>query len=270
MDAAPPARPSRSSTPFPPAGCASGGAAPRRCGRRSRDLDGGAAPQRRGPRGAADLRPGAPRPGRRRRGRALVHGPLRPGLAAHLLDGAAVGRRASLSGPCRRWPAARARVVDPATEEEPGRILHEVRFGPAASLALGGRSAYYGTADATPLFVMLLGELRRWGRPDADGRRTCCRTPTVRWSGSSSYGDRDGDGFVEYQRTTERGLVNQGWKDSWDGDHLRRRAASPSRPSRWPRCRATSTRPTWPAPHFAREAGDEAPRQRLGRARPTS
>ena len=54
------------------------------------------------------------------------------------------------------------RAVDLATEEEPGRILHEVRFGPAARLALGGRSAYYGTADATPLFVMLLGELRRW------------------------------------------------------------------------------------------------------------
>jgi len=53
---------------------------------------------------------------------------------------------------------------DPASEEEPGRILHEVRFGSAASLALSGRSAYYGTADATPLFVMLLGEVRRWGR----------------------------------------------------------------------------------------------------------
>ncbi|HEX4822055.1 MAG TPA: glycogen debranching N-terminal domain-containing protein, partial [Acidimicrobiales bacterium] len=53
--------------------------------------------------------------------------------------------------------------VDPVTEEQPGRILHEVRFGDAVSLALGGGSIYYGSIDATPLFVMLLGELRRWG-----------------------------------------------------------------------------------------------------------
>ena len=108
------------------------------------------------------------------------------------------------------------RAVDPATEEEPGRILHEVRFGPAASLALSGRSAYYGTADATPLFVMLLGELRRWGRhgpltqdllPHADR--------ALEWM--RRYGDADGDGFIEYSRKTPAGLVNQGWKDSWDG-----------------------------------------------------
>ncbi len=53
--------------------------------------------------------------------------------------------------------------VDPRHDEQPGRILHEMRFGDAASLSLGGGSIYYGTADATPLFVMLLGELRRWG-----------------------------------------------------------------------------------------------------------
>ena len=53
--------------------------------------------------------------------------------------------------------------VNPATEEEPGRILHEMRFGAATSLALGGGQIYYGTIDATPLFVMLLGELRSVG-----------------------------------------------------------------------------------------------------------
>ena len=53
--------------------------------------------------------------------------------------------------------------VDPRTEEEPGRILHEMRFGETASLALGGGRIYYGTVDATPLFVMLVGELSRWG-----------------------------------------------------------------------------------------------------------
>src|SRR5664279_1872641 len=59
------------------------------------------------------------------------------------------------------------RVSDQDSEEEPGRILHETRVGVAAGeLALGGRNVYYGTADATPLFVMLLGELHRWGHTD--------------------------------------------------------------------------------------------------------
>ena len=70
-----------------------------------------------------------------------------------------------LSARCRRWPTCRAGLEHPASEEEPGQILHEMRFGPAASLALGGRSVYYGTADATSLFVMLLGELQPVGRP---------------------------------------------------------------------------------------------------------
>lgn len=56
---------------------------------------------------------------------------------------------------------------DPETEEEPGRILHEVRLGTEARLTLGGGTIYYGTADATPLFVMLLGELCRWGLGEA-------------------------------------------------------------------------------------------------------
>ena len=105
--------------------------------------------------------------------------------------------------------------VDLLTEEEPGRILHEMRFGDAASLSLGGGTVYYGTADATPLFVMLLGELRRWGLarelvdsllPHADR--------AIEWI--EQFGDRDGDGYVEYQRASDRGLANQGWKDSWD------------------------------------------------------
>jgi glycogen debranching enzyme len=106
--------------------------------------------------------------------------------------------------------------IDPRHEEEPGRILHEMRFGDAASLSLGGGSIYYGTADATPLFVMLLGELRRWGvarelvdelLPNAER--------AIDWI--EQFGDADGDGYVEYRRATDRGLANQGWKDSWDG-----------------------------------------------------
>jgi glycogen debranching enzyme len=106
--------------------------------------------------------------------------------------------------------------VDPASEEEPGRILHEVRFGPASAVALGGRQAYYGTADATPLFVMLLGELQRWGVKDATIADLLPHADrALAWI--EDYGDADGDGFVEYRRKTSHGLANQGWKDSWDG-----------------------------------------------------
>jgi len=105
---------------------------------------------------------------------------------------------------------------EPRTEEQPGRILHETRMGLDFPLVKGGGSVYYGTADATPLFVMLLGELCRWGIPPAD--LEALLPPADRaldWI--ENYGDRDGDGFVEYQRMTEEGLVNQGWKDSFDG-----------------------------------------------------
>lgn len=107
-------------------------------------------------------------------------------------------------------------VVDPVSEEEPGKILHEVRLDVSSSLALGGKSIYYGSVDATPLFVVILGSVSRWGfakdtiaalLPHADRALDWIR----------DYGDRDGDGFVEYQRLNDRGLINQGWKDSWDG-----------------------------------------------------
>jgi glycogen debranching enzyme len=106
--------------------------------------------------------------------------------------------------------------IDPRHEEEPGRILHEMRFGDAASLSLGGGSIYYGTADATPLFVMLLGEMRRWGvaREMVDELLPNAAR-AIEWI--EQFGDADGDGYVEYRRATDRGLANQGWKDSWDG-----------------------------------------------------
>jgi glycogen debranching enzyme len=107
--------------------------------------------------------------------------------------------------------------VDPRTEEQPGRILHEVRLGREATLALGGGTAYYGTVDATPLFVMLLGELDRWGGLPDEDRRSLIAAADRALGWIIEYGDADGDGFVEYQRHTDRGLVNQGWKDSFDG-----------------------------------------------------
>lgn len=107
-------------------------------------------------------------------------------------------------------------VVDPMSEEEPGKILHEVRLDVSSGLSLGGKSVYYGSVDATPLFVMVLGTVSRWGfaketiaalLPHADRALDWIR----------NYGDRDGDGFVEYERLNDQGLINQGWKDSWDG-----------------------------------------------------
>jgi glycogen debranching enzyme len=105
--------------------------------------------------------------------------------------------------------------VDASSEEEPGRILHEVRLGIDPSRALGASSIYYGTVDATPLFVMLLGEAARWGMPAEDVVALLpAADRALAWI--SDYGDVDRDGFVEYERKTELGLLNQGWKDSGD------------------------------------------------------
>ncbi|EMY34321.1 amylo-alpha-1,6-glucosidase [Arthrobacter crystallopoietes BAB-32] len=106
--------------------------------------------------------------------------------------------------------------VDPRSEEQPGKILHEVRFGASVGQLLGGDSAYYGSIDATPLFVTLAGELTRWGFwPEVQGSLMPAVDRALEWV--TRYGDIDGDGFVEYVRATEKGLLNQGWKDSWDG-----------------------------------------------------
>ena len=108
------------------------------------------------------------------------------------------------------------RVVDEMSEEEPGKILHEVRLDVSSGLALGGKSAYYGSVDATPLFVALFGEVSRWGfAPQAVSALLPHVDRALAWI--RDYGDKDGDGFVEYQRLNDQGLINQGWKDSWDG-----------------------------------------------------
>jgi glycogen debranching enzyme len=119
-------------------------------------------------------------------------------------------------GTLRTLARHQGRVVDPRTEEEPGRILHEVRLGVESGLSLGGGSTYYGTVDATPLFVVLLGELARWGaEPQEIAELMPHADRALEWVRRRS--ERDGAGFVGYQRATDRGLANQGWKDSWDG-----------------------------------------------------
>ncbi len=116
---------------------------------------------------------------------------------------------------------------DARSEEQPGRILHEVRFDRLSARLLGGTGRYYGSVDATPLFVMLVAELTRWLGPD---ERLAALLPAVdralEWIGRD--GDRDGDGFVEYLRSDVHGLEHQGWKDSWDG--IRHRDGSVAQP----------------------------------------
>jgi glycogen debranching enzyme len=109
-----------------------------------------------------------------------------------------------------------AKEDDPSRDAEPGKIVHEVRHGKAART---WHERYYGTADATPLYLILLSEVWRWTDDAALVRDL--KAPALaalEWIGR--YGDRDGDGFVEYERRTEHGLENQSWKDSWDSQRF--------------------------------------------------
>jgi glycogen debranching enzyme len=106
---------------------------------------------------------------------------------------------------------------DGTIDAEPGKIIHEVRNGKAAQHWFG---RYYGTVDATPLYLVLLSEVYRWTGDAAFVRRL--KEPALRaleWI--DRYGDRDGDGFVEYLRRSPHGIRNQSWKDSDDSQRFR-------------------------------------------------
>jgi len=106
--------------------------------------------------------------------------------------------------------------VDEFRDEEPGKILHEVRNGELTVLGEKPHSPYYGTADATPLYLILMSEYRRYGDDHEFVRSRWDQVlAAVEWI--DRYGDRDGDGYVEYQTRSSQGLGNQCWKDSWDG-----------------------------------------------------
>jgi glycogen debranching enzyme len=102
-------------------------------------------------------------------------------------------------------------------DEEPGKILHEYRAGEMTSDGEMPFGPYYGSIDATPLFLILLSETFNW---TADEQLVEELLPNayaaLEWI--DKYGDLDGDGFVEYKRRSPKGLINQGWKDSWDAN----------------------------------------------------
>jgi glycogen debranching enzyme len=106
--------------------------------------------------------------------------------------------------------------VDQFHDEEPGKIMHEVRNGELTLLGEKPHSPYYGTADATPLWLILLSEYWRFSGLDEFVRgRWHHVLAALGWI--DRHGDRDGDGYVEYQTRSSEGLGNQCWKDSWDG-----------------------------------------------------
>ena len=112
-----------------------------------------------------------------------------------------------------RWQSD---VDDPERDAEPGKIAHELRVGEWAHFGIVPHRPYYGTADATPLYLLLLAENFRW-TGDADGLEPFRHAAERCLEWIDRYGDRDGDGFQEYAPRTPHGYRNQGWRDAQDG-----------------------------------------------------
>jgi glycogen debranching enzyme len=112
--------------------------------------------------------------------------------------------------------ARQAQERDDFHEQEPGKILHELRFGELTARGERPHSPYFGTADATPLFLVLLDEYHRWSGDD-ELVRTLEPHARAALAWIEDSGDADGDGYVEYAcRNPATGLANQCWKDSWN------------------------------------------------------
>lgn len=109
--------------------------------------------------------------------------------------------------------------VDVRTEEQPGKIFHELRRGELANLREIPHVPYYGTVDATPLFIVLFVETMAWLGHSTSGQALYhdllpAVSRALEWC--DRYGDEDGDGYVEYRAGQAGGVINQGWKDSFD------------------------------------------------------
>jgi len=120
-----------------------------------------------------------------------------------------------------------ATEVDEWRDAEPGKILHELRAGETTRAGELPHAPYYGSVDSTPLWLVLLGATYEWtGDRSLVDRLWPNALAALRWI--DEFGDRDGDGFVEYERRSPRGLLNQGWKDS--GDAIRDRTGLEMKP----------------------------------------
>jgi glycogen debranching enzyme len=116
------------------------------------------------------------------------------------------------AGALRALANAQADADDPERDAEPGKIVHELRRG---KTALIWTDRYYGTVDATPLYLVLLSELWRWtGDDELVLELEGAARRALDWI--DTFGDRDGDGFVEYLRRASHGIDNQNWKDSYN------------------------------------------------------
>jgi glycogen debranching enzyme len=119
------------------------------------------------------------------------------------------------SGALRRLASLQATEDDPERDMEPGKIPHEIRHGELAQLGILPYTPYYGTHDATTLYVIVLSYLYHWlGDPSVVERYLEHAEAAIRWI--DRYGDRDRDGFQEYATRSKRGYYNQGWKDAGD------------------------------------------------------
>ncbi|WP_226672544.1 amylo-alpha-1,6-glucosidase [Rossellomorea aquimaris] len=104
---------------------------------------------------------------------------------------------------------------DPWRDEQPGKIMHEIRYGELANTNQIPFTPYYGTIDATPLFLVLLTEYVKWTGDFGTFRKLSGNVKrALQWI--DQYGDRDGDLFLEYHQESSKGIANQGWKDSGD------------------------------------------------------
>jgi glycogen debranching enzyme len=112
------------------------------------------------------------------------------------------------------------KTVNPRAEEEPGKILHEFRFDPKSQAELlYWDFPYYGSVDSTPLFIIIAGEYFRQTK-DETFLLQIWDNILAAFGWIRDYGDKDGDGYVEYERRNPYGLFHQGWKDGVQ-DHLR-------------------------------------------------